>query len=524
MNKWRLLDTGVREADENIALDEVILFARCKGVIPNTVRFLQFFPPAVLIGYHQSVEQEVREEFCKENGISINRRITGGGAIFFDRHQLGWELIAKKEDLELTFESLFRKICNAIIYALRKFRLKACFRGRNDIEISGRKISGTGGVEEGDAFLFQGTLLLDFDVVTMIKSLRIPTEKLKDKEIEEVKDRVTWIKRELNYLPDLSEIKDAIKEGFENVFGVSLILGNLTGYEEELYKKKLSRFKSDDWIYKIRAPISEQQVLKSVHKTGGGLIRTNLMVNLKRRIIQSTLITGDFFCSPKRTIYDLEASLKNIAADRELVKRKTLEFFRKNDIQIPAILPDDFAKAIDEALIKLDYTNYGISFPDANSIFTVNGRFEDIIRKGVKYLLLPYCAKKPSCEFRYRRECIECGECSVGDAYRFAEINGLSPITINSFEDLMEILTKFRNNGVSSYIGSCCEAFYVKHKEDFERSRLPAILIDIESETCYDLGKQVDAYRGKFSDKTELKLDLLKKVIHLAKNANDLKF
>ena len=45
---------------------------------------------------------------------------------------------------------------------------------RNDIEIDGRKISGTGGTESGIAFMFQGTMLVDFDVETMLRALRIP--------------------------------------------------------------------------------------------------------------------------------------------------------------------------------------------------------------------------------------------------------------------------------------------------------------------------------------------------------------
>jgi lipoate-protein ligase A len=63
MNKWRLLDTGKRTAAENIALDEALLEAKKNnGTILNTVRFMQFSPPAVLLGYHQSLAQEIRVE------------------------------------------------------------------------------------------------------------------------------------------------------------------------------------------------------------------------------------------------------------------------------------------------------------------------------------------------------------------------------------------------------------------------------------------------------------------------------
>ena len=90
---------------------------------------------------------------------------------------------------------------------------------------------------------------------------------------------------------------------------------------------------------------------------------------------------------------------------------------------------------------------------------------------------------------------------------------GLEPVTITSFEDLMETLVDLKGRGVKAFIGSCCEAFYAKHLEDFEEAGLPGIIVDIDNETCYDLGKEDDAYLGKFESQTELKFDLLKQIV-----------
>ncbi|MEE8320486.1 MAG: lipoate--protein ligase, partial [Gammaproteobacteria bacterium] len=83
MPNWRLLDTGQQTAAANICLDETILEARAMNLVPNTLRFLQFRPHCVLVGFHQSVEQEIRKDYCRQMGIHINRRITGGGTIYF---------------------------------------------------------------------------------------------------------------------------------------------------------------------------------------------------------------------------------------------------------------------------------------------------------------------------------------------------------------------------------------------------------------------------------------------------------
>ena len=57
--------------------------------------------------------------------------------------------------------------------------------------MAGRKISGAGGGFDGDALLYQGTLLVEFDVEKMLLILRIPAEKLYDKAIAEARDHVT---------------------------------------------------------------------------------------------------------------------------------------------------------------------------------------------------------------------------------------------------------------------------------------------------------------------------------------------
>jgi lipoate-protein ligase A len=85
--------------------------------------------------------------------------------------------------------------------------------------------------------------------------------------------------------------------------------------------------------------------------------------------------------------------------------------------------------------------------------------------------------------------------------------------TILSFEDLLDTFEEFKEQNVSSYIGCCCDAFFTKHFEDFERSNLPGILIDINNTTCYDLGKEQDAYDGKFESQTEIDIDVLKMVL-----------
>lgn len=511
--KWRLLDTGPRPAAENMALDEAILEARSRNLIPNTLRFLQFRPRCTLVGYHQAVEQEVRLDFCRAHGIEVNRRITGGGALFWDESQLGWEIYAPVDHPRLPrrLEEFYACLCQGAVRGLERLGVRAAFRPRNDIEVDGRKISGTGGTEMDGAFLFQGTLLVDFDVDTMLRALRIPTEKLKDKEVASVRERVTCLAWELGHTPSLSHIKAALAAGFAETLGVEFVPGPLTEVEEHLLAEKLPRFRSEAWVYGLRRPLADRRELRALYKAPGGLIRVSLAVDMPARRIRMALLTGDFFAYPQRAVFDLEAQLKDASAEPEAVRHIVEDFFAARDVYMPGVTPDDVVHTLHEALAKLDFGRLGVDLAEANYLFTVVRPLTEM--PCPSHLLLPYCAKPPACEYRYREGCIRCGLCDVGEAYTLAEAYGLTPITIQNYEMLEEVLTECRRQGAPAFIGSCCEAFYAKHRADFERLGLPGVLVDLDSSTCYDLGQEQQAYRGQYENQTELRLGLVRKVV-----------
>ena len=89
---FRIIDTGPLNAAENMALDQTILEACEKGLCCDTIRFLSFNPHCALVGNFQTVEKEIREAYCREQKIDINRRITGGGALYWNTNDVGCEL------------------------------------------------------------------------------------------------------------------------------------------------------------------------------------------------------------------------------------------------------------------------------------------------------------------------------------------------------------------------------------------------------------------------------------------------
>ena len=514
---WRLLDTPPMTAAENMALDETLLELKGQGRTPDTIHFLQFSPRAVLVGFHQSVQEEVRANFCREHQIEINRRITGGGAIFFDESQLGWEVICDKSFFDLKFVSnrLFRMLCEPVVTALDELGVRAEFRPRNDIEVNGSKISGTGGTESDGAFLFQGTMLVDFDVDTMLRSLKIPVEKLKAKEIDSIKERVTCLKWELGHVPLLKTIKKAIGNGFEKQLGIRLEPGGLTSEEQDLFTKKLGRFRNRGWIDMVQPTYQKREAVQAAYKSPHGMVRFTLVVNPSQKRVKDIYITGDFLSFPTRALYDLESQLRGAPLNREQLADIIRDFFETGRIQIPGITWRDFIKPLNLAFEKIAIAKFGILLEHCNQISVVNGTFEQIIAVSPSVLLLPYCAKLTSCDLRYKKSCRRCGECTIGPAWTEGLEKEMKIVSIISFEDLMAELAKMKADGTEAFIGCCCEPFFNKHVDDFQRIGVPGILLNIDNTTCYELDQAKAAYAGRFENQTVVNLDLLQNVLAL---------
>ena len=250
---WRLLDTGTLSAARNMALQKVLLEYCAGGTVPNTMHFLQF-SPSVLLGYSQKAEDEVEADYCRENKIEINRRLSGGGCIYMDSGTLGWEITAKKSTpgIPAALNGMYRKLCGSVVTALAEFGINAVYRPLNDVEIGGRKISGTGGTELDDSFIFHGTILVDFDTGTMLKALKVPDKKCAEK--PNSGQRTVCLKELLGYAPEMDKVKKCLARAFAATLGIKFQKGSLETEEIKCLNRELPFFQSNDWIYGRRRP------------------------------------------------------------------------------------------------------------------------------------------------------------------------------------------------------------------------------------------------------------------------------
>ena len=348
---FRVIDTGVRDGRLQIAYDQALIELHKAGGVPDTVRFLRFEPSA-LVGRHQAVRHEVKVDYCQANGIGIVRRITGGGAIYLDPSQVGWELVLSRKRLPMpTLADYTRAICEAAAHGLSTaFGIEARYRPRNDIEVGGRKLCGTGGFFDGDTLIYQGTVLVDADPVRIMSCLNVPEAKLQKRDLDKAEQRVTTLKALLGGAPSVAEVHAAILSGFTEKLGIELVEA-MPGEEEEALAAELfaEEIGTDDFVYEIDDPRGPDVLEASLTGAGGTVtayIRIEGAGNARR--IGGALLTGDFFVTPPRIIYDLEASLRGVPL-RE-AGAAVEAFFARTKPDLLTIAPSDFKRVIEDAL------------------------------------------------------------------------------------------------------------------------------------------------------------------------------
>jgi lipoate---protein ligase len=312
---FRWIDTGLRGGRENIAFDQALISLHAARRIPDTLRFLHF-RPCVLVGRHQVLEEAVDLAACREAGVEVGRRVTGGGALYLDEGQLGWELVFARAHLPFAdLAGAARAICEAACTGLARLGIEARFRPRNDIEVEGRKIGGTGGFFEGGSLFYQGTMLVRFDPARMVRLLRVPAAKLARHGAETAARRIVTLSELMgDAVPSTAEVAAALAHGFAEGLGLALEPSAPSPPEEEEARRLSGEEIGTDAFVGLDSvgPGEPAQASASV-TAASGTIRLDLFIEGRGEPrIREALISGDFFATPPRAVLDLEAALRGV--------------------------------------------------------------------------------------------------------------------------------------------------------------------------------------------------------------------
>ena len=169
--------------------------------------FMWQVAPSVIFGRNQVVENEVNVDYCREHGISMYRRKSGGGCVYADMDNLMLSYISEGENVGLAFN----RFVNMVLLVLRKLGIEATGSSHNDVMIGDHKVCGTACYPVSGKSIVHSTMLYDTNMQHMTNAITPSKEKLQKKGIESVRQRITLLK-DYTTLESVEALKTFIRE------------------------------------------------------------------------------------------------------------------------------------------------------------------------------------------------------------------------------------------------------------------------------------------------------------------------
>lgn len=157
----------------------------------DDIFFMWQVRPTVIFGRNQLIDNEVNLDYCREHGIEYYRRKSGGGCVFADMNNIMFSYITRSDNVELTYSHY----THAVVAMLRQLGLDASDNGRNDILISGQKVSGNAFYHLPGRSIVHGTMLYDTDMTHITHAITPSKSKLESKGVKSVASRITTVRQ-----------------------------------------------------------------------------------------------------------------------------------------------------------------------------------------------------------------------------------------------------------------------------------------------------------------------------------------
>ena len=343
---WRYIADDSVTASFGLAADEVVTRRQGTGQSPPTLRLYTYRSHCALVGRFQRVASEVQLDFCRASGIAVNRRPTGGGAIIMGADQLGVAIMLSERADARSYDrtrELFQRFSGGIIGALASLGVASEYRRKNDVEVRGRKVAGLGiYFDPAGGLLFHASLLVDLDILLMLRVLRTPFEKISDKEIATVAERVTTLTRETGRALSVAEVRDLVRRAYARSLGITIKAGGFSAEElVEIGTLERERYTTPEWLE--REPATPDTMGSATLKTEGGLLSAHL--TLAGDVIKAVYLTGDFFCD-EQVIAGMERALRWHAAAAERVERTLQQLRDKDGLALPGVPTEAVTKVV----------------------------------------------------------------------------------------------------------------------------------------------------------------------------------
>ncbi|QOS88109.1 lipoate--protein ligase [Peribacillus sp. JNUCC41] len=298
---------GITDPRINLAIEE---YALKHLNIDETYLLFYINCPSIIIGRNQNTIEEINADYVDGNGITVVRRLSGGGAVYHDLGNLNFSFITRDDGD--SFHN-FKKFTQPVVETLEKLGIHAELSGRNDILAEGKKISGNAMFSTKGRMFSHGTLLFQSEMDHIVSALKVKKDKIESKGIKSIRSRVGNI---ADFLKEPMSVEEFRSFLLQNIFKDG---GKVTEYVltetdwEKIHKISEERYQNWEWNYG-KSPKFNMQ---NSHRFPVGSVDIRLEVN--RGIIENCKIYGDFFGVGE--VADIEQKLTGTRYDKEAISR-----------------------------------------------------------------------------------------------------------------------------------------------------------------------------------------------------------
>ncbi|MEK4386493.1 biotin/lipoate A/B protein ligase family protein [Solibacillus sp. FSL W7-1464] len=273
--QWYFINSGPCSPAYNMALDEALLDWHSQGEIPPVIRFYEWNPATLSIGYFQQVHKDINLEAVKKQNLGFIRRPTGGRAVLHDQ-ELTYSVIVTESypNMPDSVTEAYRVISEGILQGFRLLGLDAyfsvpetkeqlddlkkpksavCFDAPSwyELVVEGKKVAGSAQTRQKGVILQHGAILLDLNEELLLSVFNFATAEAKERMRKKLPEKAVAMNQFVDTPFTIEQCVNAFSKGFEAALDIELIPYELseqqTQYVEQLMQKK---YLTDDWNFK----------------------------------------------------------------------------------------------------------------------------------------------------------------------------------------------------------------------------------------------------------------------------------
>ncbi|MDC4232757.1 lipoate--protein ligase family protein [Actinomyces sp. B33] len=235
----------------NVAMDETLVEDVAAGRRKPFMRLWEWNAPQVVIGSFQSYENELQPDGVERHGITVSRRVTGGGAMFMEPGNcVTYSLVVPTALVEgMSFEQSYPYLDQWVMEVLDRLGIRAKYIPLNDIASDLGKIGGAAQKRWANGYMIHHvTMAYDIDAVKMNEVLRIGMEKIRDKGTRSAVKRVDPMRSQTGL--EREEILRTFYDYFKEKYRA--VPGEITEADIARARRRCEeKFATPEWVLRI---------------------------------------------------------------------------------------------------------------------------------------------------------------------------------------------------------------------------------------------------------------------------------